>query len=153
MKIVFKRTKRKDTVELSEFYREAGDPPGSGKRTLCQVIQGLPDTIKFITLDASGGQDEMNSRPRWSRWFTRDKRTFATWTKLQISKWLEEHQVKPEFSQFVLSQPIQESRKWVRILASNEKLVSYYSSIGFKVQQKWLLPSVKMKVARSKIKC
>ena len=153
MKIVFKRTKRNDTVELSEFYREPGDPPGSGKRTLCGIIQKLPDTIKFITLDASGGQDEMNSRPRWSRWFTRDKRTFATWTKIQISKWLTDHQVQPGFSQFVLDQPIQESRKWVRILASNEKLVSYYSSIGFKVQQKWLLPSVKMKATRSNVKC
>lgn len=149
MKIVFVPTKRKDTIELSEFYRESGDPPGSGKRILCEKIKTLPPHVKFIVLDASGGRDELNMRPRWARFFVRDKRTFATWSKDQIAKWLKEHQVKPGFAAFVLEQQIKESRKWLRILASNEKLVSYYIKLGFKVQQSWLLPTVRMKASRS----
>lgn len=149
MKIVFNPTKRKDTIELSEFYRETGDPPGSGKRMLCEMIKKLPSHVKFIVLDASGGRNEANMRPRWARLFIKDKRTFATWSKDQIAKWLKEHQVKPEFSAFILDQQIKESRKWLRILASNEKLVSYYIKLGFKVQQSWLLPTVKMKARRS----
>ena len=151
MKIVLKPTKRKDTVELAEFYREPGDPPGSGKKMLGAKIQSLPSHVKFIVLDASGGRDEMNMRPKWSRWFTRDKRTFATWTKDQIAAWLKQHQVKPGFAAFVLDQPIKESRMWLRILASNEKLVSYYTKLGFKLQQSWLLPTVRMKAARSEL--
>lgn len=145
MKIVFKPTKRKDTLELAEFYREAGDPPGTGKQYLCKYISTLPPHIKFIRIDASGGRDETNARSKWTRWFTQDKRTYATWSKDQIKKWLSDHQVKPEFSAFVLNEPIMESRRWLRILSSNERLVEYYMKLGFSVDQKWLLPVVKMK--------
>lgn len=151
MKIVFKRTKRKDTLELASFYRESGDPKGTGKRALCAIIKELPEHVKYITLDASGGTDEMNTRSKWLKWFTEDKRTFASWTKIQMGEWLKKHQVKPEFASFVLNEKIDESRKWLRILASNEKLVSYYMSLGFKVQQSWLLPTVKMKASRSSL--
>jgi len=136
--------------ELTKFYRESGDPPGSGKRALCSILSRLSGDTTII-LDASGGQDEVNTRSKWFRWFTKDKRTFGTWTIKQLNIWMFEHKVPLGFREFVNTHKIQEARTWVRILASNEKLVKYYKKLGFASLKNELLPTVHMKATVKKI--
>ena len=136
--------------ELTQFYRESSDPPGSGKRALCSILSGLPGDA-LIVLDASGGRDEANTRSKWFRWFIKDKRTFGTWTLNQLDTWMSEHKVPLGFREFVKSHKIQDARTWVRILASNEKLVEYYKKLGFTRIKNELLPTVPMKATVKKI--
>ena len=138
VRISFNKTSKRNTLHLKEFYRDAGDGPGSGKKVMCAILHTLPDYVKYITVDASGGKDEMNTR-KW--WFQKDKRTFANWKQPQILRWLEEHQVSPGFIPVVLQS---NTKSWLRILASNEKLVKYYEKLGFRRVDKYLLPVVKM---------
>ena len=144
--IQFEKTSKPSVILLDKFYREPSDPPGAGKIALFSAIHALPSTVKTIKLDASGGRDEVNTRTRVQKWFTKDKRTFSKYTPEQIIQWCKQHKVPDGFVGVVLSGTIKEARRWLRVLASNEKLVEYYTKLGFKKDKDILLTTVPMRL-------